>query len=87
LRDSTSEQAIITATISDDVETNRKSTCRLAPDGDLRSVTAECPDILLHPLKSETLISHAHIGAILGNEIAALHEAPGGDTIVHLNSC
>ena len=57
LHDTRSEQLVIPSTICCEMNTHRHGPGRLSPDGDLFGIPAKGSNVLLYPLKGQSLIS------------------------------
>lgn len=65
---------------------NRHSSSGLSPDGDFGRVTSKRRDILLDPLKRQSLVSEPDISVSAVNDLLRTQEAPCGKTVVERNS-
>lgn len=82
LEDSTLEQVVKLAVVSDELHAQRACTCGFAPSSDSVRATTEGLDVLLDPFEGKTLVSESNVASTSFFHLLAEEEAPVRETVV-----
>lgn len=81
------EEIVVPASIGDELEDDRTSTCRGTAESDVPWISAEARNVLLHPLKHLSLVEKAGVEGVgrVGGHFAAGQEAVGTYAVVEVD--
>jgi hypothetical protein len=82
LEDGAAEERTVVAIVGNKLHTERTSTGRLTPDGDVLLGTAKLLDVILNPLQSHTLVTESNVTGSSILHLLAEEKSPVGDTVV-----
>lgn len=76
------EQIVVFAVVSDELHSQRTGTGRLAPNGDLVSVTTKSGNVILDPLEGQALVSECNVASTSSLHLIAKQETPLSEAVV-----